>query len=209
MGLEHAAEAARCAYERASLLLELTPAAPMPAFPRRISMGVVGRRASRDRSEIRNALGLAPEDRCVLLALRPPLLDRVLLPPREDGLRYLSPTPLAGSRSDVASLPANLGFLDALSASNAVLAKSGYGILGDCAANGALLAWARRDGFPEDPVLADWLGRQTWALEVPTEALWSGDWRTALATLSSRATAPAVVPDTAAMAADEVSRLLD
>jgi len=209
MGLDAAAESARRAYERATLLVALTPSAPMDAFASRASMGVLGRRARADVEGVRRSLGLEPGERCVLLALRSPLLKQIELPPPEPGIRYLGPANTARPRADCIGLPPRLDFLDAFAVADAVLAKAGYGILGDCATNGIPLVWVRREGFPEDAVLAAWLEACDWASEVAPSALTSGSWGSALGNVWSRPRPTPVDGDVAAKAAGEISRLLD
>jgi len=201
LGLVDAAAAARRAYEDATVLLELEPATPMPAFARRVDGGVLGRRAIVDPAETRRSLGLDLGDCAVLLAFRPSALERIRLPAARAGLRYVSPTPLGGDRHDLIVLKSDVTFIDALAAVDLVVAKTGYSVLADCAANGARLLWARREGFPEDAYLARWLERRAWAAEIAVHALTSGSWRVDLEAALARQR-PALPPcDPAAHAA--------
>jgi L-arabinokinase len=176
LGLPLAAESARRAYRKAGLLLELTPAAPMSAFAHRVAIGTAGRDARARRPHARDALGVAPTERLVLLAFRGATLSSIALPPARDGWRFIATTPAAERRGDIAAIPAGVDFLDALAASDVVVAKTGYGILADCAATGRPLLWVSREGFPEDRVLEAWLATQTWARHVDRAALAAGTW---------------------------------
>lgn len=213
LGLADAAAAARSAYEGATVLLELEPATPMPAFSRRIQGGVVGRRATVNPEATRRTLGIAPCDRCVLLALRPAALERIGLPKPRMGLRYLTPTPVGGNRRDVTSLGSDVTFIDSLAAADLVVAKTGYSIVADCAANGAPLLWVRREGFPEDAYLARWLLKQPWAAEIGVVGLTSGDWIADLEAMLARPRPPRPTNDLAARAAaildEQIDQLLE
>jgi hypothetical protein len=209
LGFAAAAATARRAYEKATLLLECTPAAPMDAFPERVSLGVLGRRSRASSGDVRRELGLAPDERCVLLALRAPLLDAIALPPPSPGVRYVSPAGAQRVREDAMVLPSRLDFLDALGIADAVVARAGYGIIGDCATNGAPLLWVRRDGFPEDAVLAAWLAGRDWARELSVDALMRGSWGAKLDEVRSLGRVAAADADVAARAALEIARLLD
>lgn len=176
LGLQLAAESARRAYRKADLLLELTPAAPMPAFAHRVAIGTAGRDASARRARARDALGVAPYERLVLLAFRGATLSGIALPPSRDGWRFIAADASGEQRTAIAAIPAGLDFLDALAASDVVVAKTGYGILADCAATGRPLLWVSRQGFPEDRILEAWLGTQPWARRVDRAALTAGAW---------------------------------
>jgi hypothetical protein len=208
LGLVDAAAAARSAYEYATVLIELEPATPMPAFARRVDGGVVGRLATVDPAETRRALGLDPGDSCVLLALRPSALERIRFPAARAGLRYVSPTPIGEDRDDVIVLDSGVTFIDALAAVDVVVAKTGYSILADCAANGARLLWARREGFPEDAYLARWLERRAWAAEIAVHALTSGSWSLDLEAALARQRPPLPLCDPAAHAAEALGEQL-
>lgn len=180
LGLSQAAESARRAYRKAELLLELSPAAPMPAFPQRRTIGTVGRDARSRRHSARAALGLAPSELVALLSFRDATLSSLALPPPRRGWRFVAPVPFALPRTDLLVPPVDLDFLDLLAASDVVVAKTGYGILADCAATGRPLVWVARQGFPEDRVLEKWLATQQWARQVERSALATGAWADAL-----------------------------
>jgi hypothetical protein len=176
MGLAEAATGAAEAYARATLLLELEPAAPMPAFPRRIDVGIVGRTPHRDRHRIRETLGVEPQERLVLLAFREP--SPCALPPPSFGVRYVWPEPRGHDRADV--LEAAAPFIDLVAAADVVVARAGYGILGDTAACGTPLLFVLREGFPEDDVLATWLADRPATHRLDAARLASGQWLAAV-----------------------------
>ncbi len=176
MGLETAARSAEKAYARAGRLLELTPATPMPAFASRSQIGLLGRKARSDRGPARQRIGVADAERLVLLAFRQGVLDRSEALPLIPGVRYL----LAGSslsRSDVIRWPDQCSFEDAVVAADAVVAKPGYGIVGDTAVNGTPLLYVERKGFPEDEYLEAWLERQPCNRKLTATSFLTGRWR--------------------------------
>lgn len=181
MGLDAAAQAAAQDYAKATLLLECIPAAPMRAFDRRETVGTVGRDCSATREEARERLGLGVTTRAALLALRPATLVEIELPPPRGDLRYLAPSGLAElRREDLVAAADELEFVDLLAASDIVVSKPGYGVIGDCVATGRPLLWAARTGFPEDSVLEPWLDSQSWCRMVAWDDLRNGTWATAL-----------------------------
>jgi L-arabinokinase len=208
MRLAVAADSARCAYEKADLLLELTPAAPMPAFVRRRRLGTLGRDSSARRVPVRAALGFEPTELIVLLGFREPTLSRITLPQQRAGVRFLSMQQFARERRDVSVVPSGSDFTDALAASDVVVAKTGYGILADCVATGRRLLWVSREGFPEDRVLESWLETQGWAIRLARSALVSGSWATELRFAAATPPPPPLGDHPVRMAVDAIQELL-
>ncbi|MFN2425095.1 MAG: hypothetical protein ABR587_01465, partial [Candidatus Binatia bacterium] len=132
LGFTEAAAAAARGYSRSGLLLEALPFGPMPAFARRSNVGLVTRVPSSNSESTRLTLGAGPDESVVLLAFQPSSAPALLLPPRRRGRTFLVPGswPLDGSRDDVRALPAGLRFEDAIAASDVVVGKPGYGLLG-------------------------------------------------------------------------------
>ncbi len=185
MGFEQAADLAARAYGKADLLLELRPGPPMEAFVTKRSLGLLGRRAGSDRHRLRSRLGVEPGQRLVLIAMPQSSRGAVQLPqPSCDVVYLLDGDPSA--RSDVLSLPLRFPFADAVAAADAVVAKPGYGTIGDTAANGTSLLWTRRYGFPEDPFLESWIRDHLVSAEIERERLRQGLWGDELATLLGR-----------------------
>jgi len=178
MGFGDAAAAAAHAYESADLLFELTPAAPMNAFRSRIGVGVLGRSAAHERRRARETLGIAAHERFVLVALRS--AASYALPAPSHAIRYATCDGRVFDRSDVVVAAGELSFLQLLAAADAVVAKAGYGIIADVATSGTRLLYTTRSGFPEDDVLARWLGPQPWARQVCRAHLAGGAWSDAV-----------------------------
>jgi hypothetical protein len=178
MGFARSAARAACAYAQAHTLLALAPAAPMPAFPRTLALGTLGRTPSLEGREVRRRLGLAPHDRLVLVAFREPKV--CALPPPAPGVRYVRTDARDAGRTDVVAPPPTVAFIDLVGAADVVVAKAGYGIVGDTAACGTALLYAHREGFPEDEVLARWLAARPATAHADTSKLAHGDWRSEL-----------------------------
>lgn len=155
LGFAAPAAAAAAAYRRAGLLLEASPFGPMPAFPRRESVGLVAREPSARRDQTRRALGVAAEQSLVLLAFQPASAPPLVLPAPRATRVYAAPAgfPGCGVRADFRALPDGVSFQDALAAADVVLGKPGYGLIGDVEAAGARFLYAPRPGFPENAVL--------------------------------------------------------
>jgi L-arabinokinase len=181
MGFERSATRAAEAYRRAHTLLALQPAAPMPAFERTLELGTLGRTSAHDRDCLRAQLGVAPDERLALVAFREPNL--CALPPVSSGVRYVRVDRGDAARSDVVAPPRGIEFIDLVGAADAVVAKAGYGIVGDTSACGTPLLYARREGFPEDDILARWLEAQRSSARVDARSLAAGTWLSELETL--------------------------
>ncbi|RMD84535.1 MAG: hypothetical protein D6815_03995 [Candidatus Dadabacteria bacterium] len=177
LGFEQAAAAAARSYQHASLLLEAAPAAPMPAFSRRIQVGLIARPPHTRRYDARASLGIKLAERLVAVVVRPPFGASLRLPPPMVDVRFaLAGTPAAAARPDVLRWPAERDLLDLVCAADAVVAKPGYGIIGDVVAAGTRLLYWRESNFPEHRVLVRWLEGRPAARAVERGRLVSGDW---------------------------------
>lgn len=198
MGLGDAASDAALDYAGADTLVALTPNAPMPAFGRVTRVGLVGRASAFDRETARRQLGAraADCDSLALIAFRSDAGTLIELPPPRDGIIYAcvagSESPSWHGRRDLELLPAGASFIDAVAAADVVVAKPGYGIIGDAGRAGTRLLYAARSGFPEDPVLLSWLRQRLGTREIDARSLANGDWGPDLEELLAR---PAPKPD--------------
>lgn len=177
LGFEAAAVTSAAMYAKAGLLLEAAPSAPMEAFPRRQSIGLVARRPAARRDSTRARLGISDEERLVLLALRPDSASLVRLPEPSPGVSYLLPAGWrCDRRRDDLRVASSIGFLDLLEVADAVVGKPGYGLIGDVAASATRLLYVARPGFPENAVLEAWLEQRCGTRRVAREALRVGAW---------------------------------
>lgn len=175
LGYQADADAAAFAYGHADLLLELEPGCPMPAFPARSHLGVIGRRSLLDRRLVRNRLGVALEERLILPGFRALDPDIISLPAPNGSIRYVIPgNPV--EREDVVKADDDLSFVDLLAASDLVVAKPGYGIIGDSSVAGTPILYVTRAGFPEDLYLERWLTTQAVSAPVDATVLARGSW---------------------------------
>jgi hypothetical protein len=189
MGFAESAALAAQAYRCAHTLLALEPAAQMPAFERSVSLGTLGRASAHERHGLRKRLGVGVEERLVLVAFREAGLCK--LPPPSFGIRYVRTDRGDADRSDVLAAPRDLEFVDVVKAADVVVAKAGYGIIGDTAACGTSLLYTQRSGFPEDEVLGRWLDGRAGNARVETPGLAAGTW---LDELESLLTGPRPAP---------------
>jgi len=182
LGFDCAADTAASAYAKATLLLEATPFGPMPAFPRRVPVGLVARAPSASREAARTALGIGEAESVALLAFQPASAPSVTLPTYRRDRLYLAPTgwPLHRARSDVQVLPATLRFEDALAAADVVVGKPGYGLIGDVEAAGARFLYVPRPGFPENTVLERHLDGRVGTAALAADTLAEGSWEGSL-----------------------------
>ena len=193
MGFADAAGVAARAYATAERLIELEPFAPMDAFRERRSVGIIGRSSPRDRDPVRAELGVDPSRRLVLIAFREPSAGMLALPPPVDDVSFVFPSAVA-ARPDVITAPDSMSFWDLMCASDCVLAKPGYGIIGDTAVTGTRLLYTERPAFPEDVVLRKWLSGREGAAAVAPDRLRDGSWGEEMAALLE-SPAPVAVGD--------------
>jgi hypothetical protein len=174
MGFDRAAADAAAAYRSAHTLFELEPAAPMEAFPAKISLGVLGRTPRTAARDVRRRLGISPDERVVLVAFKD--ASACALPEASPRVRYVYPDACDAKRADAVAVDGRVAFIDLVAAADAVVAKAGYGIIGDTAACGTRLLYALREGFPEDAVLGRWLAQRSGARLIATRTLARGAW---------------------------------
>ena len=165
----------RAQHARASLLLRLPFHGGLSCFPRAVDVPLIGRQGSPDKGGTRRRLGLPTDRPLVLLsfggfdfaglASAPSALPSGYAfvaahagPSRREGNLYLIP------REAVC-------YLDLLAASDAVVAKLGYGIAVDCLANRVPILYTPRGQFREEPLLGRELERHGRALRLPRSVL--------------------------------------
>ena len=91
------------------------------------------------------------------------------------GVRWLVREPLHTAREDVTPYSTlGLHFSDLLASVDAVVTKPGYGLFVESAAAGTPVLYLRREDWPEQEVLIDWLKREAVCAEVSAEDFSSG-----------------------------------
>ena len=147
------------AYRAAGCFLRVTPGLPMANLDRRQNIGPIARLGRRDRQTLTRKLGLAENDRWILLAMggldfRLPVENW----PRTTGLNWLVPSTWQVRRDDVRTYDdTGLEFPDMLASVDAVITKPGYGSFVEAACNGIPALYMQRDDWPETPYLSAWM----------------------------------------------------
>lgn len=157
------------AYHGARTFLRVTPGMPMRELGNVAEVGpvaAIGRR---------HDLGLNG-DKAVLIAMggvahRLPVENW----PRTPGIRWLVAADWRCAHPDVVAFESfGLNFTDLLCSVDAVITKPGYGTFTEAACNGTPILYQRRDDWPEQDCLIDWLRHNTRCLEIPAGSLRSG-----------------------------------
>jgi hypothetical protein len=173
------------AYRSAAAFLRVTPGMAMGSLG---NLRAVGTIAARGR---RHDLGLGGQ-RAVLVAMggiahRLPVADW----PRLPGIRWLLPGEWQCRHPDaIAAEDFGLSFTDLLCSVDAVLTKPGYGTFTEAAVNGTPVLFQRREDWPEQDCLIDWLKIHGRSHEIPAAALQHGDLQRPLNTLWEMPTPP-------------------
>lgn len=165
------------AYAAADMFLRVTPAMPMTALPNVQLIAPVARMGNNRRDEINDRLSLAADEKLVLvsmggIAMRLPVERWPALP----GVRWIIQADWQVSRPDVIALESlEMGFVDVLASSDALLCKPGYGSFTEAGCNGVPVLYAAREDWPEEPHLINWLESRGRCRRVQRQALESGE----------------------------------
>lgn len=191
------------AYRSAQTFLRVTPGMPMPALANRRDVGPIAARGGC------HDLGLGSE-RVVLIAMGG-IAHRLPVEqwPRLPGIRWLVPGEWQCTHPDAIAIEScGLGFTDLLCSVDAVITKPGYGTFTEAAANGTPVLYQRREDWPEQDCLIDWLQRHASCREIAASDLASGKLGGPLQLLLAQA-APARPESTGTEEAGEIiARLL-
>lgn len=107
--------------------------------------------------------------------------------PRLLGVRWLVPAAWQCRHPDALAFESlDLGFTDLLASVDAVITKPGYGTFTEAACNGTPVLYQRREDWPEQDCLIDWLENNGCCGEITEQALTVGDLAAALDTLWSQ-----------------------
>lgn len=167
------------AYRSANTFLRTEPGMPMSGLGNVISVGPIAARGRR------HDLGQDSGVRTVLIALggiahRLPVENW----PRVPGVRWLVPADWQTRHPDALPFESlGLGFTDLLASVDAVLTKPGYGTFTEAAVNGTPVLYQRREDWPEQDCLIEWLQRNAGCREVAGHRLQSGELAADLAAL--------------------------
>lgn len=195
---------------RTATFLRTTPGMPMPLLERKETIGPLAARGADRRAELCRKLGAGETARIVVIALggipsRLPVEHWPALP----DTHWLVPEVWQVQRADMHAFePWDFPFADLLRSVDAVVTKPGYGTFTEAACNGAAVIYQRRDDWPEQDCLIEWLPKHARYAEVSATNLIAGNLGQALESCLQRAVPPAPTFDGADMAARHLAALL-
>ncbi|MFN3594991.1 MAG: hypothetical protein ACK4TK_09970 [Thiobacillaceae bacterium] len=165
----------RAAYASAASFLKPEPAMPMPDLDNTRPIPPVAEPGRRRREELARRLGLAADDRLVLLGMG----GIGYRPPGErwagDGsIHWLVPDDWPSGRNIHAFAATGMPVADLLASCDAVVTKPGYGTFVEAAAAGIPVVYLSRPDWPETPWLTQWLHHHARAMQIDEAALQTG-----------------------------------
>jgi hypothetical protein len=173
------------AYRSAQAFLRVTPGMAMDALGNVRSVGPIAAIGKR------HDLGL-DGDKAILIAMGG-ITHRLPVDnwPRQPGVRWLVPAAWECRHPDaIASESFGLGFTDLLCSVDAVITKPGYGTFTEAACNGTPVIYQRRENWPEQDCLIDWLTANGRCLEIDADRLQTGQLAAPLADISGQKPQP-------------------
>ena len=194
------------AYDSAECFLRLTPGMPMADLQCVRPVGPVAALGEDCRVSLRAQLGCSADERLVLIAFggfskRLPIESW----PAVDGVRWLVHEAWQLTHANATDFePLGRPFTDLLCAVDAVITKPGYGLFAEAGCNGTPVLYVRREDWPEQDCLIDWLKSHGRCREISDADLLAGRLALALGELWRQ---PAIQPP-AADGADEAAALL-
>jgi len=177
---------------RAATFLRTTPGMPMPALDKRVTIGPIAQQGRERRNELREKIGAGRTATLVVIALGgiPARLPVEAWPPLPD-THWLIPDTWQVARADCHTIEAlDWPFVDLLRSVDAVVTKPGYGTFTEAACNGAAVLYQRRDDWPEQDCLVDWLQAHARCTQVTAADLACGNLGAALETCLQAAVPP-------------------
>ncbi|MFZ2972139.1 MAG: hypothetical protein WA049_05820 [Ferribacterium limneticum] len=177
------------AYRSAQAFLRVTPGMAMDALTNVQTVGPIAALGTR------RDLGLNG-DKTILIAMggiahRLPVEDW----PRLNGVRWLVPAAWHCRHPDtIASESFDLSFTDLLCSVDAVITKPGYGTFTEAACNGTPVIYQRRENWPEQDCLIDWLTVNSRCFEIGAAELECGQLTAALEKVLAQSPSP--LPET-------------
>lgn len=192
------------AYNAADWFLRTEPSMPMTALRNTRRIGPVARLGRHRRDEINAALGLMERERLVVVALGGiPMRLPMEAWPRLPHVRWLVQADWDVRRPDVVSLETlGMHFTDVLRSCDALITKPGYGSFTEAACNGTPVLYVKRNDWPEEPYLVEWLHRHGRCREVTRDRLVRGQFAEELEALLDAPPVPPVEPRGIREAAD-------
>lgn len=199
---------------RGATFLRTTPGMPMPALEKLVAIGPIAALGRERRAELRKKVGAGETARIVLVALGgiPTQLPIETWPQLPDTHWLVPANWLDGRRPASADFHAietlEWPFVDLLRSIDVVVTKPGYGTFAEAACNGTAVLYQRRQDWPEQEPLIEWLHANARAREIDSETLDNGTFAAALEEIASAAAPPAPQPDGIEAAARHLAALL-
>ncbi len=184
------------AYNSAAGFLQTEPAMPMQDIAKCRRIGPVARIGYDRRLEIRKRLALSDKARLVLIApggiaLRLPVEQWPCYP----HIYWIVQSDWNVNHPHAIVLEQlHMHFTEVLRSCDALIGKPGYGSFAEAACNGTPLLYVKRNDWPEEPCLVEWLNRRGRCLEINRERLEQGEVLERLETLWAMPTPVPVVP---------------
>jgi hypothetical protein len=177
------------AYNSAACFLRLTPGMAMAELSARRDIGPVAALGQDCRRAIRERLRCADDERLVLIAFGGVSKQLPLAAwPRVDRVRWLVPRAWRLAHPGASDFePLGRAMTDLMRSVDAVIAKPGYGTFAEAACNGTPVLYVRRQDWPEQQCLIDWLERHGQCREISEAELLSGQLEAALEALWQQA----------------------
>jgi len=153
-----------------------TPSMTMPSLANRVSIGCIAVTGSERRRELNATLGLA--DDTTLGLVTPGGLDFDIDPTRwrvPEGFYWIMPGRQAASGRMCGIDRIDVGFLDLLASVDVVVGKPGYGMVTECVAAAKPMLYVRRNDWPEQDSLLQWLHDHARAKSITREMLQNGN----------------------------------
>lgn len=208
-GMAEVLEQMTAAYRSARAFLRATPAMPMDWLENREALPPIAARGVARVDALRARLGLAAEERLVLIGFGGIGYQASRPLPMLTGTRWLVPDDWSEKRADLIPFAsAGLPFLDLLASCDTLVTKVGYGSFVEAAAASIPVLYIDRPDWPETPFLADWLHAHTRAAAIDEAGLFDTEIGVLLAAIQAGPGMPGIAADGAATAARRVLELL-
>jgi hypothetical protein len=165
------------AYNQADNFLCPEPSMNMPAIRQVENIGPVARIGKNRKPELCKALQVSTDCTLVLHTLGGEQNDSLLDEwPHNENFHYLVQDRFTVDRDDVHNLE-KMGwdFADLIASSDVFVTKPGYGSFAESVCNGARVMYVRRQDWPEEPYLVDWLKKHAVCEEISREQHDSGE----------------------------------
>jgi hypothetical protein len=190
--------------------LRLTPAMPMPWLEGQHLIGPVAQSRSNQREQVNKLLNIEPCSKLILasmggIAMQFPVDTWPVIP----DVLWLIPDGWQTRRSDCIPVSAlQMDFSDVLASCDVLLTKPGYGAFVEAACAGVPVLYVKREAWPEQDILIDWLARHGSCAELEAHQLQTGEFTEVLANLLQREKPQPVEPTGTHEAAQHLAALL-